>query len=184
VPIELKEKILVHAQRGANTINFRRWLKPTLAIAATIVVAIGVWRLGESRDPARMLAYQAIRYTSEMPRMQFVCFNASAVADWVRKQPISREEGMNITKPMKDMCLVGSSVVEWNGKPVLMLALQNDKQMAMFYLLRGGDFGIPQNANEISRKNGWVSRVSSVGGHTRVLTTKGTPDDLKFDISF
>jgi hypothetical protein len=183
-PMDLKDEILARAGRGENRTSFRRWLKPALAIAAATVIAIVVWHFAEPRDPTRILAFQAIHYTREMPRMQFACFEASAVIKWIDKQPISREVGMKLTKPMKDMCLIGSSVIEWNGKPVLMLALQNDKQMAMFYLVHGEDFNIPRNANEITEENGWVSKVSSAGGNAWVLATKGTRDDLKFDVPF
>jgi len=186
-PRDLKYEILAHRPQRARNIFAVPWLRPILAAAALVVIGLGVWqRFAAPRNPVRNLALQAISYTNEMPSLQFVCFDASAVASWANRQPAVRKAALEIAKPgtNMDMKLIGSSVVDWNGKPVLMLCLQNGKQMAMVYLVRGDDFQIKPNSYEMIEKNGWVSKVSYSGDKAWVLTTKGTPADLNFEVPF
>lgn len=185
-PPYLKYEILDRQPKARNIFSVR-WLQPILAAAAAVVIGVGVWQhFAAPRNPARNLALQAISYTNEMPSLQFVCFDASAVATWANRQPAVRKAALEIAKPGTDMDmkLIGSSVVDWNGKPVLMLCLQNGKQMAMVYLVRGDDFQIKPNAHEMIEKDGWVSKVSYSGDKAWVLTTKGTPADLNFEVPF
>src|SRR6266478_6512591 len=46
-----------------------------------------------------------IGYTNEMPPLQFVCFDASAVASWANHQPAVRKAALEIPKPGTDMDL-------------------------------------------------------------------------------
>jgi len=186
-PRDLKHQILARRPERARNIFAVPWLQPMLAAAAAVVIGLGVWQhFAAPRNPARTLALQAISYTNEMPPLQFVCFDASAVASWANRQPAVRKAALEIPKPGTDMDLrlIGSSLVAWNGKPVLMLCLQNGKQMAMVYLVRGDDFQIKPDAHEMIEKDGWVSRVSYSGDKAWVLTTKGKPADLNFKVPF
>jgi hypothetical protein len=186
-PRPLKHEILDHRPETVRNIFAVRWVWRALAAAAAVVLGLGVWQhFAAPRNPARNLALQAISYTNEMPALQFVCFDASAVAGWANRQPAVRKAALEITKPgtKMDMKLIGSSVVDWNGKPVLMLCLQNGKQMAMVYLVRGDDFQLRPNSSETIEKDGWVSKVSYSKDKAWVLTTKGTPPDLNFEVPF
>jgi len=186
-PRALKYEILNHRPETVRNIFTWRWVRPVLAAAAATVLGLGVWQhFAAPRNPARNLALKAISYTNELPALQFVCFDASAVASWANRQPAVQKAALEITKPgtEMDMKLIGSSVVDWNGKPVLMLCLQNGKQMAMVYLMRADDFQLRPNSSETIEKDGWVSKVSYSKDKAWVLTTKGTPADLNFEVPF
>ncbi len=163
------------------------WPRAILAIAAVFVAALllaNFFSRPKPLTPAQLLAQQGITYTSSMPALQMVCFDASVVARWVSERPGFTAADFAITKTPENMRLIGASVAEWQGKPVIMLSLQNDRQMAMFYLVRGDDFALPPETDYVEEKDGWVSKVIRTGGHAGVLTTKGTRDDLKFDMPF
>ena len=96
-----------------------------------------------------------------MPPLQFVCFNAAAVAGWINRQPGSQEIGLKLPKPPETlpMAMIGSSVVDWNGQPVVMICLQDGQRMAMLYILKPGDGpGLPEGATETMQQAGWVVR--------------------------
>ena len=132
-------------------------------------------------DGANRLALQAIDYTGKMPALQFVCFDADLVGDWINKKSAAMDMGKVIEKPMARMQMIGSSTAEWEGKPVIMVALQNGAQMAMLYVVRAADFpGAAAGAGEIMEKDGWVSKTGRNGKDVYVLTTKGTRKNLDF----
>ena len=88
--------------------------------------------------------------------------------------------GKLIAKPISSMQMIGSGAAERDGKPVVMIALQNGKQMAILYVVRAADF--PGAAEETVESGGYVSRTSRTGGHLSVLTTKGARRDLAFPL--
>lgn len=140
-----------------------------------------------SEAPISPLALQAISYTERMPALQFVCFDAAAVASWVNEQPGTQQLGIKLPKPDKalSMTMIGSSVVDWNGRPVVMIALQNRERMAMLYILSPRDAAdLEEGATETVQKANWVVRTTKSGGRVRILTTKGTPEDLDFQMPF
>ena len=81
--------------------------------------------------------------------------------------------GKLLDKPLYSMQMIGSSTAQWEGKPVIMIALQNKEQMAMLYLVRASDFPAISGNGEIVEKDGWVSKTGRNGEHLYVLTTKG-----------
>ncbi|MDQ3624851.1 MAG: hypothetical protein M3463_20610, partial [Verrucomicrobiota bacterium] len=129
---------------------------------------------------------QAISYTQEMPALQFVCFDAGSVADWVNEQPRARHLGLRLNQPAKalSMRLIGSSVVDWNGRPVAMICLQNGKRMAMLYIISDADAALPEGASETVEERGWAVRTIKTGGQVRLLTAKGRAQDLDFPVPF
>ena len=193
-PAGLKESILLNArfsrQRPAADRSPAAWQRPA---AAGLTVAAGLalaFLLGRQTLPdavpsagagADRLALQAIAYTGRMPALQFVCFDPAEVARWVNGKSADLHMGRLIDKPMARMQMIGSSTTEWEGKPVVMIALQNGDRMAMLYLLRAADFpGAAGAAAGIMEKDGWVSKTGREGDHLYVLTTKGTRKDLDF----
>jgi hypothetical protein len=88
--------------------------------------------------------------------------------------------GRLLDKPLARMQMIGSSATEWEGKPVIMIALQNKQQMAMLYLVRAADFPGIAGDGQIMEKDGWVSKVGRHGDDLYVLTTKGTRQNLDF----
>ena len=199
-PAGLKELILLNAKspaKPATLIEFiphawQRQTKTWLAAAAAIMLAFVLGRQttpGPTPPPRSgevasaegdRLALQAIAYTGKMPALQFVCFDASVVAHWITEKSTAMHMGKVLDKPLSSMQMIGSSTAEWEGKPVIMVALQNKEQMAMLYLVRASDFpGISGNG-EIIEKDGWVSKTGHNGEHLYVLTTKGTRANLNF----
>ena len=199
-PAGLKELILLNAKSPAKPATlietlphlWKRQTKTWLAAAAAVVLAFVLGRQttprsipsGHSGEVASAdgdrLALQAIAYTGKMPALQFVCFDASVVAHWVTEKSTAMHMGKLLDKPLYSMQMIGSSTAEWDGKPVIMIALQNKEQMAMLYLVRVSDFpGISGNG-EIMEKDGWVSKTGRNGENLYVLTTKGTRQNLDF----
>lgn len=189
VPADMKNHILLGYHSAAAPASRRpravAWLG---SIAAALVLGLVCWRLlAPPERPVNALALQAISYTEQMPPLQFVCFDAAAVAAWVNEQPGSRSLGFKLPKPDKSlsMAMIGSSVVDWNGRPVVMVCLQNGKRMAMLYILNPKDAAdLAEGATETVRKAGWVVRTSKSDGRVRVLTSKGGPEDLDFQMPF
>ena len=133
------------------------------------------------------LESEAIAYTKEMPRLQFVCFDPAAVARWINEQPGAREMGLRLPLPKSSMAMVmiGSSVTKWNGHPVVMICLQDEKRMAMLYIL-SGDVApqITDGTTETIRKADWVVRATKTDGQLHLLATRGGPEDLDFPMPF
>ena len=81
------------------------------------------------------------------------------------------------------MHMIGSSTARWEGRPVIMIALQNGKRMAMLYVLSGGDAGdLKEGETRTVQKADHVVRMTRTAGHVRLLTTKGRPEDFDFQI--
>ena len=194
-PAGLKELILLNAREAGKTVPFhtpawRRQAGSWLAMAALLALAFALGRLtlprGAASGPdggnaADRLALQAIAYTDKMPALQFVCFDASEVAQWVDEKSAALHMGKLLDKPMSSMQMIGSSTAQWDGKPVIMVALQNGNRMAMLYLVRAVDFPeAVQGAGGVMEKDGWVSKTGRDGEHLYILTTKGTRDSLDF----
>ncbi len=182
VPPEVKSRVLLAAHADPPRRVRPRWLVP-LGIAATVAfAALAVWRLAAPPRRADSLALQAINFTEQMPALQFVCFDASAVAKWVNKQPDTERIGLTLPPPAESlsMGMIGSSVVQWQGRPVVMLCLQNGQHMAMLYILQAGDAPAVDGASETVEKNGWAVRTTRSGGQVRILTAKGSAQDLNF----
>lgn len=188
-PAGLRDAIL---QRAATSpapriiaqrrIAFAPWLAAAAAVVAAFFIGRGsvvptpVHRLGDGS-----LALQAISYSGQMPKLDFVCFSSDAVKGWVDKKSAAMHMGNLLDKPMPNMQMIGSSATEWGGKPVIQVALQNGRHMGMLYLMRTADF--PGGASEdghVMEKDGWVSKVGLRGDHVFVLTARGTRDDLNF----
>ena len=195
-PAGLKESILLNARSAtsrpaAADRTPAAWRHPGatwLAMAAGLALAFLLGRRtlpdavpSSASGGADRLALQAISYTGRMPALQFVCFDPAEVARWVNGKSASLHMGQLIDKPMASMQMIGSSTTQWEGKPVVMIALQNGDRMAMLYLLRAADFpGAAGAAAGIMEKDGWVSKTGREGDHLYVLTTKGTRKDLDF----
>lgn len=198
-PDGLKEMILLNAQPSGKPAaladetppRWRRHARTGLAMAAGLLFGFVLGgqtspratppAIAANRSGSNRLALQAIACTGNMPALQFVCFDASAVASWVREKAAVMKMGQLLDRPLASMQMVGSSVMQWEGKPVVMIALQNGGRMAMLYLVRAGDFpGAVAGAGEIVEKDGWVSKTGLHGEHLYVLTTKGTRKDLNF----
>lgn len=188
-PVGLKEAILRRAAvspapgvTAERRIAFAPWLAAAAAVVAAFfigrgsVVPAAVHRLGDGS-----LALQAISYSGQMPKLDFVCFSSNAVKGWVDEKSAAMHMGNLLDKPMPNMQMIGSSATEWNGKPVILVALQNGQHMGMLYLMRAADF--PSGASEdghVMERDGWVSKVGCRGEHVFVLTARGTRDDLNF----
>ena len=198
-PAGLKEMILLNAKSPGNPsvvietapALWKRRTGTWLAAAASIFLAFMLGRqtlpttgstrgVGENDNADRRLALQAIACTGKMPALQFVCFNASEVANWVTEKSAALHMGKPLDKPMPNMQMIGSSASEWEGKPVIMIALQNKAQMAMLYLVRASDFPGVAGDGEVMEKDGWVSKTGRHGEHLYVLTTKGGRENLNF----
>ena len=198
-PAGLKESILRAAGSdgkpfpGAAATPFAR-PRPVawLAMAAALALAFALGRLtlpraagpaAAGRAGANRLALQAIAYTGKMPALQFVCFDAAEVAHWVQEKATAMRMGQFLDKPVASMRMIGSSAAQWEGKPVIMIALQNGQQMAMLYVVRAADFpDAVHGAGEIMEKDGWISKTGRHGDHLYVLATKGTRQNLDFPL--
>ncbi len=182
VPADVKDRIL----RGPNAVPQRRSLFKTIgAIAAILVLGLICWRIAlpPAAPPIDAFALQAINYTEKMPALQFVCFNAAEVAKWINEQPGAKQIGLTLPKPDASfsMKLMGSSMVDWNGKPVVMVCLQNGERMAMLYILKDDpDASMPDGMTRTLQREDWVVRETKADGQVRLLTTKGGPEDLNF----
>ena len=191
VPRDVKNHILLGYHGGADDATAAR-RTPILAwvasIAAILVLGLLCWPwLKPSRRPMNALALQAISYTEQMPPLQFVCFDAGAVASWVNEQPGTKRIGLKLPTPDKalSMAMIGSSIVDWNGRPVVMICLQNGQRMAMLYVLEPRDAAdLAEGATETVQKADWVVQTTKSDGRVRVLTTKGRPEDLDFQMPF
>ncbi len=198
-PADLKELILLDARpAGSRTFavvetagGWTRRLAPWLAMAAVFMLAFVLGRLTlppaapptvDGSNYGNRLALQAIAYTGRMPALQFVCFDASEVARWVDEKSVALHMGKLTAKPLRSMQMIGSSTAEWEGKPVVMVALQNGRQMAMLYFVRAADFpdAAGGKTEEIMEKDGYATKTSRSGDYIYVLTTKGTREDLDF----
>ncbi|MDP9292781.1 MAG: hypothetical protein M3O82_10530, partial [Verrucomicrobiota bacterium] len=83
-----------------------------------------------------------------------------------------------------DMRLIGAGMTEWEGKPVVKFCLQNGKQTAMLYLVRGDDFSLPEKSSIVVEKGGWVSKTERAGNISYVLATHGSRRSLDFEMPF
>ena len=190
VPADVKNHILLGYHNAAASTTPRRWNLAMWigSIAAALVLGLLCWRfITPPERAADRLALQAISFTGQMPPLQFVCFDATVVASWINEQPGTRQLGLTLPKPDKSlsMAMIGSSIVDWNGKPVIMVALQNEKRMAMLYILSPSDAAeLAEGASETVQKADWVVRTTKSDGRVRVLATKGKPEDLDFQMPF
>ena len=190
VPADVKNHILLgyHSAAVAPAARRSRALMWIGSIAAVLV--LGLFCRSLLAPPKRAidaLALQAISYTGEMPALQFVCFDAAAVASWVNEQPGARRLGFQLPKPAKalSMAMIGSSVVDWNGRPVVMICLQDGQRMAMLYILSPDDVpGLKDGATETIEKDNWVVQAKNTNGRVQVLTTRGGPGALDFPMPF
>ena len=143
VPADVKSHILLGYHAGGSAAAERaprRWVMPS-SIAALLLAGLFSWHFfAQRQNTMSPLALQAIAYTDQMPPLQFVCFNPAAVAGWINKQPGSHQVGLTLPKPPDSlsMAMIGSSVVDWNGQPVVMICLQDGKRMAMLYVMKAG----------------------------------------------
>ncbi len=159
-----------------------------LPLAALVVLGLIAWHLA-ALGPSTMgqLELHAITYSKQMPALQFVCFNPSAVAQWINQQPEAQKVNLKLPPPPASMSMqmIGSSMVNWNGHPVVMICLQDGKHMAMLYVLKAGDVtGLQENVTETMQKADWVVRATKADGQVRLLAARGTPDDLDFPMPF
>jgi hypothetical protein len=190
VPGDVKDRIL----RGSPAVTpfpvpHRAGIWATLgSIAAVLLLGLFSWQFlvphPRAIDP---LAMQAITFTSKMPALQFVCFNPAAVAKWVNAQPDSQKVGLTLPPPDKSMSMVmiGSSIVNWNGHPVVMVCLQDGKRMAMLYVMKASDVpGMKEGESETVQHGDWVVRTTDDHGQIHVLTARGAPGDLDFRMPF
>ena len=190
IPPDLKGHILLSRHNVVTAPTFYRSRFLALAGAAAAILALGLvfWRLVLPHErPADALARQAISYTERMPALQFVCFDASVVASWVNEQPDAQRLGITLPDPGKSLSMemIGSSIVHWNGRPVVMICLQHNGRMAMLYVLGPNEAaGMKEGATETMQKADWVVRTSKSAGRVRVLATKGKPEDLNFSMPF
>ena len=190
VPPDLKGHLLLGRYNVVTTPAFQRsrvlaWVG---SIAAVLVLGVAFWRWAPTREkPGDALALQAIAHAERMPALQFVCFDAAVVANWVNEQPDAQRLGITLPDPGKSLSMemIGSSIVHWNGRPVVMICLQNDRRMAMLYILGPNDAAdMKEGATETMQKAGWVVRTSKAAGRVRILATKGQPEDLNFPMPF
>lgn len=189
VPADLPSQIVDGYQSAAPAPSRRpRFWMLAGSVAALFLVGLLSWHFFAPRpSPSQLLAQQAIDFTGKMPALQFVCFDASAVAGWVNKQPGAQKVGLKLPKPADSMsmAMIGSSVVDWNGRPVVMVCLQNGQRMAMLYILSAEDVGdMLDGTSETVQKADWVVRTTKSGGQVRLLTAKGRPEDLNFPMPF
>ena len=188
-PADLKERILLGrpASAAANTPTLT-WRRALATLAALLIVgALSQHFLVLPRSHTQALAAQAVAYAGQMQPLQFVCFDAGAVAQWVNEQPASRGMGIKLTKPMEglNMAMIGSSVVDWKGHPAVLICLQNGERQAMLYILKASDLPeLPEEPEATVQQANWVVHTSRADGQVRVLTTRGTAKDLKFQTPF
>ena len=190
VPADVKRHILL-GYREADPIpersSRRIWYVPT-SIAAAILAGLFLWHVvAPPPHRIRALEQQAIAYTGQLPALQFVCYNASLVAQWVNRQPASAQVGLRLPMPDKSMSLkmIGSSMVQWDGHPVVMICLQNGKQMAMLYIMKGDEAPEMQEGGaETMQKADWVVRATKLNGQLHLLAARGGPEDLNFPMPF
>ncbi len=191
VPTDLKDRILSGAAPRVTPFPVPYRSRPWAlvgAMAAMLVLGLfaGHYLLPD-RQPAHRLEMQAITFTSHMPALQFVCFNAAAVAQWVNQQPGSRKVGLKLPPPdgSMSMSMIGSSVVDWDGHPVVMVCLQDGKRMAMLYVLKSSDMPeLKDGMAETVQHGEWVVRLTNANGQIHVLAAKGRPEDLDFRMPF
>ena len=209
-PAALKNLILLNAEAGANgrhepassastqtpakILPFPREHRSLFALAAAaaalVLAASLLWlwlpRRGSDGYPPHALALRAINQTAEMPALQFVCYDASMVAQWVNEQSAAHKMGQPLRKPVANMSMIGSSAMEWDGKPVIMIALQRGERMGMLYLLRAEDFpsaGVGAGG-EFFEKDGWVTKTARSESTVYVLAAKGTRQQMDFTMPF
>ena len=190
VPAEVKDHILLGACPPANMMQKPRpwaWAVPA-SIAALIAISLFAWHvLAPPVSAMTPMELQALAYSKKMPALQFVCFNAAAVAAWVNKQPGAQKVGLTLPVPDQSMsmAMIGSSVVDWNGHPVVMICLQDGKKMAMLYVLNAKDFPeLADGATDTMQKQDWVVRATKANGQIHLLAAQGGPDDLDFRMPF
>ena len=190
VSTDLKDQILSGKHPAATILSFPPWriVASVGAIAALVCLSLFSWHLlAPPVSPLDQLELQAVAYSDKMPPLQFVCFNAAAVADWINKQPGSAKVGLRLPPPPKSlsMAMIGSSMIQWNGHPVVMVCLQNDKRMAMLYIMKCSDFpGVKEGLRDTMQKADWIVRSSTDNGQVHLLATKGGPNDLDFQMPF
>ncbi len=81
--------------------------------------------------------------------------------------------------------MIGSSIVNWNGHPVVMICMQDGRHMAMLYVLKDADVaGLKDNSTETFQRADWVVRATKANGQVRLLAARGTADDLDFPMPF
>ena len=189
VPEEVKSHIHLGYQAAATKPPVSRVPGPWIwvgAMAAAGALVLTCWMLfAPATERGDRLALQAIAYSEQMPALQFVCFDADEVSAWINEQPGTQQLGFTMPKLGKaaDMRMIGSSIVDWNGQPVVMVCLQNGGKMAMLYILDAKSFGdLPEGATTTVSKADWVVRTTKTGGRVKVLTAKGRPEDLPFEI--
>ena len=190
VPAEVKDHILLGASKPNNILHNPRswaWAVPA-SIAALIAISLFAWHvLTPSASRMTPMELQALAYSKKMPALQFVCFNAAAVAAWVNKQPGAQKVGLTLPVPDQSMsmAMIGSSVVDWNGRPVVMICLQDGKRMAMLYILNAKDFPeMADGATDTMRKEDWVVRATKSNGKVQLLAAQGGPEGLDFKMPY
>ena len=185
-PHGLKMRILGPALPEPSSRSLRPWILPFGAAAAVAVAALLLWQQFGRVPPGRALAMQAMSFTGKMPALQFVCFNAYDVAGWINNQAAAKKLGIFLESPGETfhMKMIGSSVVDWNGHPVIMVCLQNNGQMVMLYILPSAEAALPDGVEETIERHGWAARVSRSGNQVRVLTTAGSARNLDFQVPF
>ena len=181
VPTDVKDHILrgYHSASPVLLPSVRRvWTVPA-SIAAVLLFGLVVWHFAAPPSSAiAPLELQAIQYTDHMPALQFVCFRPEAVAKWVNDQPASQKVGLKLPVPdaTMSMVMIGASTATWNGRPVVMICLQDGKRMAMLYVLNASD--VPEmrdGATETFQHADWVVRATKSNGQVHLLTAKGRP---------
>ena len=198
VPADLKGLILLNARAGrpfpAADETRRKWRPPVTVwlAAASLMLAFFLGRQtfprtisprasGGMGAGTQRLALQAVAYTEKMPALQFVCFDASMVAKWVSEKSTAMQMGTLLDKSVPSMQMIGSSATRWEGRPVMMIALQNGDQMAMLYVVNAADFPeAAADADAVLEHDGWAAKTGRSGGHLYVLTARGTRDSLRF----
>ena len=180
VPADVRARIL-SGYRGDEKIipatHLFRALSVPASLAALILFGLFLWHV-VAPAPTGMdaLARQAVAFSGKMPALQFVCFNPTAVADWVNRQPASRSVGLTLPPQAEAMSmkLIGSSIVQWDGHPVVMIALQNGKQMAMLYVMKDAVApGMKDGATETMREANWIVRATKSHGELQLLAAEG-----------
>lgn len=190
VPPEVRREIL-QTERPRKLVPFAPRLPAwawSLSAAAVLVLAAVLGRTAlEPKSGTQALAMQAIQFTDRMPALQFVCFDSDEVASWVNHQPAVQQAKLTLPRPGRsaDMVMIGSSVVNWQGRPVVMICLQNGGRMAMLYMLKADDLkSLADGASETMERGGWFVRTSRRGDQLRVLTSKGSAVDANFPVPF
>jgi hypothetical protein len=190
VPTDVRSHILMgyHAAQPANVVRFpARWTTP-LSLAALILLGLVSWHLLlPGPRPMSPLEIQAVAYTEHMPALQFVCFNPAAVAKWINDQPGSQQVGLKLPIPdsSKILTMIGASVTQWNGHPVVMICLQDGKRMAMLYIMNEKEAGeLAGSVAGTTHHGDWVVRTMKADGLVSILAAKGRLEDLDFPMPF